>query len=194
MIGMSSRKKTRSTLQGLFALLALWVLAGCAGSGGPVLPPSEEELTGLMNHGIGMARSRLETGQDVYPFALVKTTSGRMERVEAPGTETPQDEIGGIVPAQDRTAGQALAALEAQVAATQAREGKYQAVAFFAETFIELKNSGMKTDAVEVSLEGSDGYCANVFYPFSKLTQGEVVMGKPVRTTRKEGRVFGGCK
>jgi len=187
----SSHRSTPGTFLLLFAGAGIGF--SCA-SGGAVLPPSEAELEGLMNHGIGVARSRLQTGQDVYPFAFVKDQSGRLQRVEAPGSETPEDEIGGIVPAQDRTAAQALDELEAEVAKTQASGGKYRAVAFFAETDIVLKKSGLKTSAIEVNLEGSDGYCANVFFPYSRLSQGELVMGSPVRSTRKEGKVFGGCK
>ena len=66
--------------------------------------------------------------------------------------------------------------------------GRYRAVAILADVIIALPN-GTQSDAIQVALEHRQGFCRNVFYPYTLSDEGSLSFHKPISGAR-EGKVF----
>ena len=164
----------------LFCILALALASPASGKEKPA-PTPQQELERLLREGNARARDSLEAGVEFLAFAHVKHRDGKVRVVNAPAmkgaSHTPHRGF-------QRVPSQALDELAAA--------GGYRAVAIF--TADEVRIEGKKTSAIQAGLEHESGYCVNVFTPYTRLREAEVLFGKRVSSQRPEGLVLEGCK
>lgn len=133
------------------------------------VPTPREETEVLIDEGLALAEKMLREHGELVPFAFVMTMESQVEQ------RLSRDRLDSLV-AELREA--ALA-------------GRYRAVAIFAAARVLDPRINKKIDAVQVGFEHIDGYCGNLFVPYTlpleKLDLGEVI------ATQREGAVFGEC-
>jgi len=169
------------SLESRSAIVVLVVAIPCyalAGDSGTVTPKAEAEE--VMNAGIPFAQKMLEAHGEFYPFALARATSGKVVAVAAPAAEEH--------PTSQQVIDQLVASLKTGVA-----RGEYRATAIFADARVLPPGKRESTDAVRVSLEHIAGYCVDVFFPYSRGSDGKVTFGE-IFASNRSGAVFSNCK
>jgi hypothetical protein len=144
----------------------------------PATPKEEAEK--VMNAGIPFARKMLVDHGEFSSFAFAMSFDGKVNAVAASGDDehpTPQQLITHL-----------LAALQAG-----ATRHEFKATAMFMDSRVQPPGGSGKIDAIQVGLEHKSGYCADVFFPYSKDTKGNLILGEPF-TSKRVGTVFGTCK
>ena len=136
----------------------------------------KEEVEQLMTEGLDFATKMLREHGEFYPFGLIKTAAGEIKHIGAKGeSENP--------PSVE------LIALLRESYRQQAQAGNYAATAIFYDVRIAPPGEKIKSDAVQAELEHHGGYCANVFFPYSRNKIGVVVFGE-IFATKREPTVF----
>src|SRR6266487_4654108 len=122
----------------------------------------KEEVEILMNEGIKFAKQMLSQHGEFLPFANALRPNGKIVDVGASdGTEQPKS--------------QNLIDLLIDGLRGAVSQGEYIAIAIFFDVKVSRPGDGKKVDAVQVGVEHKDGYCADVFFPYT-LTQGDVTV------------------
>ena len=140
-------------------------------------PKAQVEL--LMNEGVPFAERMLSEHGEFYPFGVVMTAEATIVHVGAKdGREHPPS--------------QAVLDLLLNHMKASAADGRYRAIAAFFDVRVQRPGARVKTDAIQVGLEHQEGYCADVFFPYS-IEKGSVRFGE-IFAQRRTGTVFEGCK
>lgn len=143
-------------------------------------PPQtpEQEVRTLGDYGIAYTTRALQSGAEFYPFAFVMRTDGAIQRV-AP-SELPR------FPTQVEL----LQTLERGFA-EKAVNGKYRAIAIVADVVISMPD-GRESDAIQLALEHREGFCRNVFYPYTLSEESVLSFHEPV-SGKRTGKIFTAC-
>jgi hypothetical protein len=143
-------------------------------------PPQtpEQEVRTLGDYGIAYTTRALQSGAEFYPFAFVMRTDGAIQRI-AP-TELPR------FPTQIEL----LETLEKGFA-EKAVNGKYRAIVIVADVVISMPD-GRESDAIQLALEHRDGFCRNVFYPYT-LSEDSVLSFDAPLSGKRTGKIFPAC-
>ncbi len=136
----------------------------------------EEEVELLLNQGIPFAVEMLEKYGEFYPFALALSQDGTPTQI-------------GIDPGSEHPESTHVLALLQEAMVKGAAEGEYKATALVVDVSLEGAQGVENTDAIQVGLEHSSGYCVNVFLPYSKTEGGEFSFGELLASPR-ESTVF----
>ena len=114
---------------------------------------------------------------EFYPFGVVRKADGSIQHVgAADGTEHPPST--------------ALIDILRTSYRHEARAGRYSATAMFYDVRITPPGQGAKSDAIQVELEHSSGYCANVFFPYTRDSGGHVSFSQ-IFASKRDLSVFG---
>ena len=137
----------------------------------------KEDVEQLMNEGIEFAARMLREHGEFYPFGVVRKADGNIQHVGASdGREKPPSAaLIDVLRSSYRQEGQA---------------GRYSATAMFYDVRIVPPGKSAKSDAVQVELEHSGGYCANVFFPYTRDEGGHVSFGE-IFASKRDPTVFG---
>jgi hypothetical protein len=138
----------------------------------------EQEVRTLGDYGIHYTTRALKSGAEFYPFAFVMRHDGAIQRI-AP-REVPE------FPSQVEL----LRTLE-QGFADQTVHKKWRAIAIVADVVIAMPD-GRESEAIQLALEHSAGFCRNVFYPYTLSQEGVLNFDKPL-SGKRIGRVFTAC-
>jgi len=126
---------------------------------------AKQDSENLMNTILPLAEKMLRQHGEFYPYGGYMKPDGTVVEVGAsdPDTDhpTPKDLVYVV-----RSSFQELA---------ERRQCK--AVAMVFNVTVALPNSGQKSDAIQVSVEHSEGYSAEVFFPY-QLVENKVVYGE----------------
>ncbi len=136
----------------------------------------EEEVELLLNEGIPFALEMLDKYGEFYPFALALDARGAPLQVQ-------------IDPGEQRPESTQVMALLQEAMEKGAASGDYKATALVVDVTLQGGEGGESTDAIQVGLEHSSGYCVNVFLPYGKDEKGEFTFGELLASPR-EGTVF----
>jgi len=151
----------------------------CSAHASESLPPeAAEDARILVENAVAVGRSLLAKEGAFHPFAFFVTDDGRVQRV------SPKEDVG--LPSPDD-----VLALLQQSFRERAEAGECRAVAVVADVIIALPGGG-QSDALQVSIEHRDGYCANFFHPYERDTKGTLRFLEPISSSRK-GIVFLEC-
>ncbi len=172
----------------LFCILAI-ALASPAFGEEKQAPTPQQELERLLREGNARAKASLEAGVDFLAFAYVKHRDGEVRVVDAPALKGASHTTHRGF---QRVPSKALDELVKKLRDGQEAAGGYRAVAIFTDD--EVRIEGKKTSAIQAGLEHESGYCVNVFTPYGRLLEAELVYGKSVSSERPEGRVLDACK
>jgi hypothetical protein len=147
-----------------------------------------EQVEQLLKVGLAHAKDILEGGAEFDPYAYVARSNGSTDRVGGEnrfgGGNTPGgEEIGPEA---------AIEGIVKQLVDERESRGDLVTIGIFADTEIKLPKLGT-TSAVQARMEHESGYCTDVYYPYSRLDEGELVFGHAV-STHNDGAVFGNCK
>ncbi len=151
-----------------------------AGETPATAPPQdpEQEVRTLGDYGIAYTAKALQSGAEFYPFAFVMRMDGAIQRV-AP-SELPR------FPTQVEL----LQTLERGFA-EKAVNGKYRAIAIVADVVISMPD-GRESDAIQLALEHREGFCRNVFYPYTLSEESILSFHEPV-SGKRTGKIFTAC-
>jgi hypothetical protein len=139
----------------------------------------KEEVEVLMNEGMKFASLMLSQHGEFLPFGNALKPDGRIVAVGASdGTEHPKS--------------QTLIDLLVDGFKKAVSRGEYTAIGIFFDVRISRPADGKKVDAVQVGLEHKDGYCADVFFPYT-VTHGQVSLGEIFAQSR-DAVVFAGSR
>ena len=142
-------------------------------------PRSKREVEFLMSEGVPFAEKLMREDGEFVPFGAVMLLDGLIQTVGTP-------EEANDVTAED-TLEQLLRGFR-----EGAQSGQYKATALFVDVRV-APDGGAKTDAIEVGLEHESGYCVNVYYPYTRSSDGEVQFGDLFASPRK-GLAFEACR
>ncbi len=138
----------------------------------------KEDVEQLMNEGMDFATKMLRQHGEFYPFGVVRKADGTVQHVGASdGREHPPST--------------ALIKLLRDSYRQEAVAGRYAATAMFYDVRVTPTGIAAKTDAIQVELEHRGGYYANVFFPYKRGANGEVLFGE-VFANQRDPTVFGG--
>lgn len=146
--------------------------------GGGASPKTEAEI--LLTAALPFAQKMLADHGEFFPYGYAMTRDKRVVQVAAdPGKkEHPRSQS-------------VLDFLEVAMR-HGAQTGEYRASAVVVDVRVARPGSAQKTDAVEVRLEHSGGYCANVYLPYSKATRSPIQFGD-LFATKRNGSIFRAC-
>lgn len=147
-----------------------------------------EQVEGLLKLGLAHAKDILEGGEEFDPFAYVAHSDGSTARVGGTGVIDDGNTQSGAEIGPEA----AIERIEKQLVAERESRGDLVTIGIFADTEIKLPKLGT-TSAVQARMEHESGYCTDVYYPYSRLSEGELVFGRAV-STHNDGAVFGNCK
>jgi hypothetical protein len=138
----------------------------------------EQEVRTLGDYGIAYTTRALQGGAEFYPFAFVMRTDGAIQRI-AP-SEIPR------FPTQPEL----LRTLEQGFAEPDVRD-KYRAIALVADVVIAMPD-GRESEAIQLALEHREGFCRNVFYPYTLSEEGTLSFDEPL-SGKRTGKIFTAC-
>jgi hypothetical protein len=150
----------------------------------------EQQVEALLRVGLAHAKDMLEGGQEFDPYAYVARSNGSTARIEGadeyadPNLTGPGG--GEIGPEK------ALERIVQKLTSEQRKAADLVTIGIFVDTDIKLPKLG-ETSAVQARMEHESGFCTDVYYPYSRLVEDELVFGHPV-STHNDGAVFGNCK
>ena len=75
--------------------------------------------------------------------------------------------------------------------ADAAVKGKYRAIAIIADVVIAMPD-GRESEAIQLALEHREGFCRNVFYPYTLSKEGTLSFNDPV-SGKRTGKIFTAC-
>ena len=136
----------------------------------------KQEVEELMNEGIAFVKKMLREHGGCHPFGVVRKSDGQVQHVGASN---------GL----DYPAAKDLIAILRKSYRQEAEVSHYEATGLFYDVRIAPPGTEHKTDAVQVELEHRSGYCANVFFPYSRDAKGHLVFGE-IFATKRDGTVF----
>jgi hypothetical protein len=137
----------------------------------------KEDVEQLMNEGFEFAAKVLREHGEFYPFGIVRKADGNIQHVgAADGTEHPPSA--------------ALIEILRSTYRQEAQAGRYSATAMFYDVRITPPGKSAKSDAIQVELEHSGGYCADVFFPYTRDSAGNVSFGE-IFASKRDLTVFG---
>ncbi len=135
----------------------------------------KSECESLMNSALPFAEQMLAKHGEFFPYGQALTADGKVVDVGAyDGREKP--------PSED------LIRLLKQAFAKGGRSGKYRATALVYDVRVTLPSSGIKSDAIAVSLNHRDNYSVVMFFAYS-LQDGKYLPGE-VFAQQGENDVF----
>jgi hypothetical protein len=170
--------------------MALWLALGlslgssaaAAEESAPGAPAARDRakqcVEQLMSEGLPFAEKLLREDGEFLPFGALRVREGPIRIVGAPSDDELPD------------AGNVLERLLSDMR-QGAQRREYEAIAVFANVEIPRPGDGKVVSAVFVGLEHQDGYCADVFFPYTR-SEGRVELGTSFAGFR-EGSVFGSC-
>ena len=126
-------------------------------------PKQESEI--LLNLLLPFADKMLREHGEFYPFGGYMKPNGAIV------------EVGASDPDTDRPTSKDLIDILRSSFQELARRNECKAVALTFDVAVKLPNSDGKSDAIQVSLEHSEGYSAEVFFPY-QLVESQVVYGE----------------
>lgn len=127
-------------------------------------PKSESEA--LLNAALPFAEQLLAQYGEFFPYAHAMDESGKFIFVAASDR-------------RDRPPSKELIGVLKEGLQTGARAGKYKATALVYDVRITLPESGVKSDAIAVSLNHKANYAVLLFFPY-RLEGKKVVTGEPL--------------
>lgn len=136
----------------------------------------QAEVRRLMNYCFALARQILAEHPAFHPFAFVLEQDGQVAQV-------------ALSEGRDHEGAFLIETLE-DLLQQRASEGKYRAIGIAAD--VHIAHDGKETDAIQVGLEHTSGYCVHVYLPYERSEDGEVSVGEAVSAART-GTVFGPC-
>ncbi len=137
----------------------------------------KEDVEQLMNEGIEFAAKMLCEHGEFYPFGVVRKADGSILHAgAADGTEQPPSA--------------SLIEILRSNYRQEAQAGRYSATAMFHDVRITPPGKSAKSDAIQVELEHSGGYCADVFFPYTRDSGGNVSFGETF-ASKRDLTVFG---
>jgi hypothetical protein len=158
----------------LALLLSMFVLFAAGAKGQSVSDP-KAECEGLMNTALPFAEQMLARHGEFYPYGQALTLDGRVVAVAVyDGQENP--------PAAD------VIRLLKQAFVMEAKKGKYRATALVYDVRVTIPSSGVKSDAIAVSLNHKEHYSVVVFFPY-RIEGGKVIRDQ-VFADKGESDVF----
>jgi len=149
----------------------------------------KDEVEQLMNNGVEVATKMLREDGEFYPFGVMKTAGGEIQPfgvVKTAGGEVQY--IEASEGSENPSSGELIAFVRERVR-QQAQAGNYVAIAMFYDVRIAPPGEKTKSPAVQVELEHRSGYCADVFFPYSRNKVGVVVFGETF-ANKREPTVF----
>lgn len=123
----------------------------------------KEELNSLLNDAIGMAIRLVEKHGSHFPFCMAITTSGERTSIAADDSNLPGAD--------------ALLAGIRQHLSDASREKRYRAIALARNVEYRSAPDGLRTDAVQVTLDHQQGSPVTCYLPY-QMAQGKVVPGE----------------
>ena len=139
-------------------------------------PKQESEI--LLNALVPFAEKMLREHGEFYPFGGYMRPDGTIV------------EVGASDPDTDRPKSKDLIYVLRNSFQELAGRNECKVVALIFDVAVKLPNSDRKSDAIQVSLEHSEGYSAEVFFPY-QLVESQVVYGE-VFAQQGKADVFGG--
>lgn len=139
---------------------------------------AKNESERLMNELLRVAERMLKEHGEFYPYG------GYIRADDCVVQVGPEDED------TDHPKSNDLLYILRQILAAKAEARECKAVGVVFDVLVNLPGTEGKTDAIQVNLEHSDGYCAEVFFPYELAADGRVIYGA---TFAQEGKpeIFG---
>lgn len=132
-----------------------------------------KDVEDLLNEGMPYASRLLGSHGEFVPFGAVMDTAGEIALVTTDGEDDDAElHIRSLVTGFRTGAG----------------EGRVRATAIFVNVEVHGGGDEKTADAVQVALEHSDGYCADVLIPY-EIDKGAVSFGD-LSASHREGAVF----
>jgi hypothetical protein len=125
----------------------------------------KEDCEEVMNAVLPLAQKMLSKSGEFYPYGGYMKPDGEIAIVGAKDGETDHPK------SQDL-----LNMLHESLSATAAK-CKIKATAIIFDVRVNLPGSQEKSDAIQINLEHTDGYSAEVFLPYQKRPDGRVTYG-----------------
>lgn len=126
---------------------------------------AKEDSERLMNATLPVAERMLRDHGEFYPYAAYMKPGGEIVLVGA--------EDGGT----DHPKSKDLLHVLRESFSDMAKIGECIATAIVINVIVDLPSTHSKSDAIQVCLEHSDGYAAEVFFPYAFAHDGHVVYG-----------------
>jgi hypothetical protein len=157
------------------SLISLFPLLFAVAAHGQSMSNAKSESEDLMNAAVPFAEEMLQKHGEFFPYGQALNSQGQVVAVAAhDGREHP--------PSAE------VIRLLKQGFVQGAMAGKYKATALVYDVRVQLPSTGMKSDAIAVSLNHKDNYSVIVFFAY-KLEGSKLVMGE-VFATKGEMDVF----
>lgn len=132
-----------------------------------------KEVETLLNEGVPYARELLGSHGEFVPFGAVMDGDGEIALVTTEGEDSDAKlHVESLVTSFRSGAG----------------EGRVRATAIFVNVEIQPDGDAESSDAIQVALEHSDGYCADVLIPY-EIDGDEVTFGE-LSASHRDGSVF----
>jgi hypothetical protein len=126
---------------------------------------AKEDAERLMNEAVPFAKRMLEGYGDFFPYGAYIKPSGEIVHVGAHDEDT------------DHPKSKDLLYVLRDSFSAMAKVGECIATAMVFNVVVDLPSTHSKSDAIQVCLEHSDGYSAEVFFPYAVAVDGQVVYG-----------------
>ena len=123
----------------------------------------KDELNSLLSDAIGMALSLVEKHGNHIPFCMAVTRAG--ERVSVAADDTGLPGTGALIAGVRQHISDAL------------REKTYRAIALVQNVEYQSAQDGLRTDAVQITLDHEHGSAVTCYLPYKK-TRGVVIAGE----------------
>jgi hypothetical protein len=126
---------------------------------------AKEDAERLMNEAVPFAKRMLEDAGEFFPYGAYIKPGGEIVYVGAYDKDT------------DHPKSKDLLYVLRDSFSAMAKVGECIATAMVFNVVVDLPSTHSKSDAIQVCLEHSDGYSAEVFFPYSVADDGQVVYG-----------------
>jgi hypothetical protein len=133
---------------------------------------AKQESESLINAILPLAEKMLQQFGEFYPYGGYMKPDGTIV------------EVGATDPDTDRPKSKDLIYVLRSSLQDLAERNQCKAVAMVFDVTVTLPNSDRKSDAIQVCVEHSDHYSAEVFFPY-QLIENEVVYGETFAQRRK---------
>jgi hypothetical protein len=139
---------------------------------------AKEDAERLMNEAVPFAKKMLEDYGEFFPYGAYIKPGGEIVQVGASDEDT------------DHPKSKDLLYVLRDSFSAMAKVGECIATAMVFNVVVDLPSTHSKSDAIQVCLEHSDGYSAEVFFPYAVADDGQVVYG-PTFAQRGKRELFG---
>ena len=131
----------------------------------------------LMNAALPLAEEMLKDYGEFYPYGAYMKHDGEIVHVGAKDEDT------------DHPKSRELIYLLREHFKEMAAKGECKAIAIVADVLVHVPSKDKKADAIQVCMEHWDGYSIEVFVPYDRTDNGEVVYS-PMFAHEREREIF----